>query len=313
MAPPWTNDPILQEYKFTNVYRASDRVSQYLIRRVAYFGDQSEEEVFFRTILFKLFNRISTWELLEKGFGTISWKTFNLARYDAILSNELRRGEKLYSAAYIMPCPPFGAPKKHTNHLMLLDKMMQDNVAAKVVNATSLEHVFSILRAYPSIGDFLAFQFAIDLNYTNLINFSEMDFVVPGPGARSGLRKVFSDTCGLSDEDVIRAMTEHASDEFRRYALPFRNLWGRPLQLIDCQNLFCEVDKYSRIAHPEANGSGRARIKQRYRSAFPSTEQWYPPKWRIGPSPSESGAADHPGNRQYSLFSEEAHPSKNAE
>jgi alpha-glutamyl/putrescinyl thymine pyrophosphorylase clade 1/Thymidylate kinase len=37
--PPWTNDPILQEYKFTNTYRASDRVSQFLVRHVIYEGD----------------------------------------------------------------------------------------------------------------------------------------------------------------------------------------------------------------------------------------------------------------------------------
>src|SRR4051812_39503475 len=53
---PWTEDPILRTYKFTNAYRASDRVSQYLIRNVIYKGDQSPKEVFFRTILFKLFN-----------------------------------------------------------------------------------------------------------------------------------------------------------------------------------------------------------------------------------------------------------------
>src|SRR5437867_2269407 len=27
---PWTIDPILSDYKFTNVYRASDRISQFL-------------------------------------------------------------------------------------------------------------------------------------------------------------------------------------------------------------------------------------------------------------------------------------------
>ena len=39
--PPWTLDPILGSYRFTNVYRATDRVSQYLIRNVIYSGDQS--------------------------------------------------------------------------------------------------------------------------------------------------------------------------------------------------------------------------------------------------------------------------------
>ena len=44
---PWTGDPILRRHKFTNAYRASDRVSQYLIRHVIYEGDTSPEEVFF--------------------------------------------------------------------------------------------------------------------------------------------------------------------------------------------------------------------------------------------------------------------------
>ena len=30
----WTNDSILNTYKFTNVYRATDRVSQYLLKNV---------------------------------------------------------------------------------------------------------------------------------------------------------------------------------------------------------------------------------------------------------------------------------------
>src|SRR5215510_7172888 len=52
--PPWTRDRILAAHRFTNCYRAADRVSQYLITQVSYQGDQSWEEVFFRTILFKI-------------------------------------------------------------------------------------------------------------------------------------------------------------------------------------------------------------------------------------------------------------------
>ena len=53
-------------------------------------------------------------------------------------------------------------------------------------------------------------------------------------------------------------------NEFERLNLEFKNLWGRNLQLIDCQNIFCEVDKYSRVAHPELTGySHRTRIKSR--------------------------------------------------
>jgi len=289
LPPPWTNDPVLCGYRFTNVYRASDRVSQYLIRRVIYDGEQSDEEVFFRILLFKLFNRVQTWEVLQTAVGPISWRAFHLEQYNAALEETLRRGERIYSAAYIMPCPPFGARRKHTNHLILLARMMEDRVPLRLASARSLRDVYTLLRSYPSIGDFLAFQFAIDLNYSGLIDFPEMEFVVPGPGARSGVRKAFSDTAGLSEEEVIRAVAEAASREFERRGLAFRSLWGRPIQLIDCQNLFCEVDKYARVVHPEIAGNGRTRIKRRFTASAIASPQWYPPKWRLSSSNTPTG------------------------
>src|SRR5438270_6843255 len=52
-SPPWTADPVLAQHRFTNPYRASDRVSQYLIRHVIYQGSAQPEEIFFRVLLFK--------------------------------------------------------------------------------------------------------------------------------------------------------------------------------------------------------------------------------------------------------------------
>lgn len=280
--PPWTNDSVLAAHRFTNVYRAADRVSQYLISNVIYRGPETGEEVFFRTLLFKFFNRIETWEELTRRVGDISWKAFHFERYARILDAMLARGERLYSAAYIMPSPPFGSVRKHRNHLQLLEHMMRDRAPRRIAQARSLGEVFRILRAYPSIGGFLAFQFSVDLNYSDLIDFSEMEFVVAGPGAHDGIRKCFADTAGLCESDVIRVVTERAEEEFNRLGLKFRSLWGRPLQLIDCQNLFCEVDKYARVIHPEFRAaSGRTRIKQRFRPRPASLPQWYPPKWRL--------------------------------
>lgn len=283
---PWTLDEIIARHRFTNAYRASDRVSQYLIRRVIYEGDQSPEEVFFRTILFKVFNRIETWEHLLNSLGELTWRDFDRPRVETLLNARLDAKRCVYSAAYIMPSPPFGAARKHANHLRLLQHMMRDGAPQKVGEAGSLESVFSILRNYPSFGDFLAFQLAIDLNYGPHINHSEMDFVVAGPGARDGVRKCFADTDGLDCADVIHAVTDLAEAEFARLGLSFRSLWGRPLQLIDCQNLFCETDKYARVAHPEYSGpSGRTRIKQKFNPTKQPLPQWYPPKWGVQPPP----------------------------
>ena len=280
--PPWTDDYVLANYKFTNAYRASDRVSQYLIRHVLYEGEQTTEEIFFRTLLFKFFNRIETWEEITKKHGRPTWKTFKPERYVSTLDGMLARGERLYSGAYIMPSPPFGEARKHRNHLRLLDYMMRDATPKRVENAKSLAEVFGILRSYPSLGDFLAFQFAIDLNYSHITDFSEMDFVVAGPGARDGIRKCFHDTASLSDSDVIRLVADLADGEFERLQLAFQTLWGRKLHLIDCQNLFCEVDKYARVFHPSIKGlTGRLRIKQKFAPKPGPLPQWYPPKWGL--------------------------------
>jgi hypothetical protein len=92
-----TDDPMLQTYKFTNVYHASDRTSQYLIRHVLYEGPQSAEEIVFRTLLFKFFNRISTWEALTAQVGPPRWRTFEAERYARVLDT-LKR--PIYSGAY---------------------------------------------------------------------------------------------------------------------------------------------------------------------------------------------------------------------
>ena len=284
LPPPWTSDPVLAEYKFTNAYRASDRVSQYLIREVVYRGDQAPEEIFFRTILFKLFNKIETWELLSRSLGQITYRDFELKAYDRVLSGAMSRKDRIYSAAYIMPSgsTTLGTTRKHRAHLKLLQRMMDDEVPLRIAAAPRMLDAFKILRSYPMMGDFLSYQYVTDLNYSDLTKFSEMEFVVPGPGAKAGMSKCFESLGGLSEADIIRVVTERQDREFGRLGLNFQSLWGRPLQLIDCQNLFCEVDKYSRVRHPEVSGgSQRTRIKQRFRADSRVINYFYPPKWGI--------------------------------
>ena len=87
---------------------------------------------------------------------------------------------------------------------------------------------------------------------------------------------------GLTEANLIRVVTERQEDEFERLGLRFRDLWGRRLQLIDCQNLFCEVSKYARVKHPQIEGlSNRTRIKQSYRPSTQPISYWYPPTWGI--------------------------------
>lgn len=279
---PWTVDPVISAHRFTNCFRAADRVSQYLIQKVIYRGDQSRDEVMFRVLLFKIFNRVETWEYLVDELGAPAWASFDRGIYDSVLSRRFGSGARLYSAAYVMPPPRLGAVRKHSNHLLLLERMMREGLPERLGQAASMAAAFDILQSYPGIGNFLAFQFLIDLNYSTALDFDEMEFVVPGPGARDGIRKCFGPSASGIEAEVIRYMAATQHEHFERLGLPFTGLRGRPLQLIDCQNLFCEVDKYARVVHPEIRGvSGRFRIKQRFTADTAPVTAWFPPKWGL--------------------------------
>jgi hypothetical protein len=282
---PWTDDAILRSYRFTNTYRAADRVSQYLIRDVQYRDDRSQApaEIFFRTIFFKIFNKIETWQLVEDALGPVSWQSFDLDAVEKLLDAAMLRGERIYSAAYIMPAPAFGHARKHANHLALLAKMMDDNVAGHIAGARSLREVYGAIKPYPGLGPFLAFQYTIDLNYSAFLDFDEDEFVVAGPGALDGIAKCFANTGRSSSEAVIAYMVENQHREFARLGLDFPGLFGRPLKLIDCQNIFCEISKYARVAHPEVKGvTDRKRIKQIYRPEKSRPERpTFPPRWHL--------------------------------
>ncbi|MCY4642641.1 MAG: putative DNA base hypermodification protein [Gammaproteobacteria bacterium] len=281
-----TCDAILSDFKFTNAYRASDRVSQYLIRNVIYRDDlpNNDEELFFRIILFKLFNKIQTWEHLQKQFGTITLSNFSYIEYEAALRKLLEQKQRIYSAAYIMPSAKshFGGSFKHQNHLRLIEFLLKNDFPKKLRDTVSMAEAYNLLLSAPTIGPFLAYQFVVDFNYSTLTNFDESDFVVAGPGALDGIFKCFNIAESLSAEEIIRYMYTNQQLYFSKLSLDFKSLWGRPLQLIDCQNIFCEISKYARIAFPEISGKlQRTRIKQKYSTGKSLPQPWYPPKWKL--------------------------------
>ena len=271
-----TRDPILQSYRFTNAYRAADRVSQFLIKHVIHpysYEDISREKqfeyVFYCTLLFKIFNKIETWRLVIQEPNQ-AWNRDNKIQWDAIKYNldyVVDRGAKVYNGAYMMPdVHRFGREDKYANHIELLKWMQKNEYHKKAADCKSLEELYYLLLTVPSFGSFLAFQYAIDLNYSPYFNFDENSFVVAGPGALDGIAKCFVDAAKVPSTEIIKYMVDSQDKHFYRLDLLFAGLFGRKLHLIDCQNLFCEISKYSRISHPEIKGvSGRTSIKQKFR------------------------------------------------
>lgn len=278
---PWSDDAILCHYRFCNVFRASDRVSQRLIAVAYASNDFSAADLFLRITLFRLFSRSATWELIESEFGLLTARNFDERRIGDLLDDALARGLRLYTAAFILCADrAYGHERKHRNHLALLAAMLDAGLPERLHTAGSLQEVYELLLEWPLIGPFMAYQIAIDLNYSALIDFDEDEFTVPGPGAMRGLRKVFLDLGGLEPAAAVHWLVGYQDQVAADLGIEPPALFGRRLHAIDCQNLLCEVDKYCRVAFPELRSS-RTRIKQRFHPDPAPLPQFYPPKWGL--------------------------------
>ena len=288
---PWTADPILQTFKFCNVYRAADRVSQYLIREICYGQDEVDPaDLVFQIMAFRTFSKPATWEAIRSFLGrSPKIEDLETGALESALDHIKAKEGGLYTGAFILcATDAYGRRTKHLNHVELFkDMFLANDLATDVRNATSLQAVYNLLHAYPLMGDFMSYQVAIDLNYSELTSFSENDFTRPGPGAVRGIKKVFEDTGVMTQEEVIMWMVENQQANFDRLELDFQGLWGRPLHAIDVQNLFCETDKYLRVAMPELS-SARSRIKSKFTPTREAIAYFFPPKWGLREPPAES-------------------------
>ena len=282
----WTNDPILRTYKFTNVYRATDRVSQYLIRRVIYdrSGDFSAEDALLRILVFKIFNKIETWEYLEKVLPEpITVRSFDAHKISLLLSRRQRQ-VPIFNNAYMMTGSHRlydNLPSKHEKWLTMVRKeFIEAHLFEQILEADRLEMIYDLLRNRSFLGEFLAYQYAIDFNYSPYLNFSEDSFVKAGIGAIRGIRKCFR-SYGDRYEDVIVYVHEHMDQLREKYGYTdFRPLPGHEPTLIDLQNCFFFFYKYLRAKMPDLK-VGNIRIKQKYRESEEPIRFCFPPKWGI--------------------------------
>lgn len=296
----FTIDPIFKEYRFTNLYRATDRVSQYLIREVIYnerglANDYDTEDIFWRILLFKHFNRIETWEMLEEEFGdiTLDIKFDDIIRF---LNEKQQEGEILYSNAYMLTAPimrkpdfieKYGLSKNSTKQEIYLkvfrESIFMNGFLYEILRSDSLESLVMNLQKVDTIGPFLSMQYALDFNYSILFDFDENEFNLPGGGAVRGMNRCF--TLKKNTPEVHLEILRWIQENFYELEEKFLGcnkiqlLPGREPSLADLQNCFCETDKYMRGLGVETKGVKGTRIKNRFTPNPTQIHYSFPPKW----------------------------------
>ncbi|KAF5381916.1 hypothetical protein D9757_007574 [Collybiopsis confluens] len=270
---PWTEDEILCNQFFCNTFRVLDKTCQFIIRQVIETGDQSPTEVVFRVLLFDVFTKIDTWNWLLSEIGVPTWKEYKRETYFRALERRVRT-HSLYTGAFQKPSPRWDFKEGWRNHLLLVETMMEADLVGHLQAARSMSEAFAFIVEFPGMGHFNSFQLLQNLSYSPVINFSGKDFVVPGIGCISGLSKMFGsriDDIAKTDTSfrlvVIRYMMETQDKHFRRLGLDFSGLGPKrlPMELADIEHAICEVDKYSRLAHPEISGrNGRRELRRNW-------------------------------------------------
>ena len=157
---PWTQDPILAQYKFCNVFRACDRVTQDLLRSALYSDTANTMEPIdriFRAIVYRFFSEPNTWAYLEDEIGPISVATFDESRFAEALDRRMAQGHRLYTGAFILcATQAFGYQRKHYNHAALFSSLVARDGAAlrSMLNTATLRDLYGQLRSLPLIGKF---------------------------------------------------------------------------------------------------------------------------------------------------------------
>ena len=238
---PWTDDPILKEYSFCNVYRELDRVTIW-IRENWREPYADHPNLPFAMAMARQINWPDT--LQEIGFP----EHWNPERIKAIMQGRLNRKEKVYTGAYMLTGTLGGTKVEQT-----IDKILTPlyEMPPRIIN-NSLEETWKRYLPYPGFSGFMAYEVVTDLRHTKHLENAEdiMTWANPGPGAKRGLNRIHGRPLNHTQP------RRHFINEMKEL-LYLCNMAPLPLEMRDIEHCLCEFDKYERVRL----GQGKPRAK----------------------------------------------------
>ena len=197
---PWTENEILRDYKFTNVYRELDRNSQWQIKNILLDNSLSLKNLIWKMMVFRFFNNPETFTFSPKNkviqgdlFGTptksglkqaqshdelisaTKWKN-GIPDYDEYDEDEFSRfiagirstGLNPYTTAYLINSQATpGQPRDYCYTRVVIPTLHAKipGIIKTVISAKSPEDIISYLVKMPAVADFIAHEFYQDFTY----------------------------------------------------------------------------------------------------------------------------------------------------
>lgn len=273
MDAPWTDDSILQEYRFCNVFREDDVVTQW-IREHVRNPLRDDERVVLAMVVARWFNRVSTlkriWGLLPTAHKDVNMSTDLFHDWNSDYARKrLKNHAPLVTGAYMVKTP--AGMNKLEGVLQCID------IVAAAIDRGELRHaiqsgLFTTLREattwlsqFPYLGPFMAYEVVTDLRHTSILENATdiMTWANPGPGAARGAGRVLGhgpdhfDRNRAADHDLIQVVMQNLLE----LAHPLNTHWPSDWpswEMRDVEHTLCEFDKYERAR------LGEGTPKQRY-------------------------------------------------
>jgi hypothetical protein len=242
---PWTDDPILRAYKFTNVFRQLDRGTVWLTEHFIAPHRLDDPSLLLANIAwYRAFNWTGTGELL--GWRKV-WQAPLVTR---ALKRAQAQGKQVFTGAHIVYGGGRGESKVDAVVATCADIWSRRKIITQVARfSRSLQVTFNELRQARGVGGFIAYEIVSDLRHTYVLcdAYDVNRWANVGPGALRGLRRLDP---AMPPKDALQRM---------------RDLLGRSrentgahvpqMELRDIEHSLCEFDKYCRVKF----GEGRPR------------------------------------------------------
>jgi hypothetical protein len=249
---PWTDDPILHKYKFTNIRRKDDRVSKWVIEHlIEPATDSGDEYLWFTLLIARLINWPPTLKaLLDVAVLPCHPHNFDADKFVKTLEAIKSSGAKVYSGAYMLyptKQDPGGIKSRAVARYIIGDVIKRSAVVHEAVwsgvetGEHSVEKIVSALSKCFGISTFMAGQVAADLTYTGLDFVDAYTWAPLGPGSQQGLNLMTGQPLyhlwRQSDFNALLILLNRwVSEELKM----------SDLSLHDVQNCCCEYSKYAK-------------------------------------------------------------------
>lgn len=263
---PWTEDPILRQFRFTNVRRRDDRVSLWL-RQHVYSTDIFTTPTLAAVqvaALCRWVNWPPTISALQAA-GLLAPAQLDLRAVGRLIEKRGRDG-KAWTGAYMVRATPDGGAKGRFVAEQVVGRALRRAwPELQFMLQTGMRRpVWRVLTECLHWGSFMAGQVVDDLTWTPLLREPRDDktWAPQGPGSLRGLNRVLARPLGATHEE--HEWCEHLAQ--LRGMVVDRLGWERygDLTLMDTQNQLCEFDKYERVRL----GQGRPRSLYKPETAY---------------------------------------------